>query len=215
MPSPVLPAQIKAAVADPSSSLCANFKDTLLKLPVLLSQWFSWAFNLNGTVSDAFKAEFQEPGTYLFLACISSRSDVLLCDGSAKTIATYPALAAAIGSTYGTSLDSTQFVLPDFRDKFPRGVATGSTTAIGQSGGSETIVMTQAQLVAHTHPMLFERAKNDTGSVDAAGTYCLNIQTGVTAQLNTGLAPDHADSATPDPINVVNPFLGCYIYIKT
>lgn len=45
----------------------------------------------------------------------------LLCDGSEVSRATYAALFAVIGETYGAGDGSTTFLLPDFRGRFLRG----------------------------------------------------------------------------------------------
>lgn len=46
----------------------------------------------------------------------------LMCDGSAVSRTTYPALFAAIGESFGSGDGSTTFNVPDFRGRFLRGV---------------------------------------------------------------------------------------------
>lgn len=81
----------------------------------------------------------------------------LLCDGSAVSRTTYAALFSAIGTTYGTGDGSTTFNVPDLRGRVPMGVdgAAGriaSNDALGQSGGSQTHTLTEAELPTHSHP---------------------------------------------------------------
>ena len=54
-------------------------------------------------------------------------SDFLLCDGSAVSRTQYAELFAAIGTTHGQGDGSTTFNIPDYRGRFLRGVAQGST----------------------------------------------------------------------------------------
>jgi microcystin-dependent protein len=70
----------------------------------------------------------------------------LECDGSSVLRATYPALFAAIGTTYG-SADGTHFTLPDARGYFARAWDHGAGRDSGRALGS-----TQTDLVkAHNH----------------------------------------------------------------
>lgn len=79
-----------------------------------------------------------------------------LCDGSALSRTTRVNLFNAIGTTYGAGDGSTTFNIPDLRGRVPIGVdgAAGriaSSDALGNSGGSETHTLTQAQLPSHQH----------------------------------------------------------------
>jgi len=66
-------------------------------------------------------------------------SGYLLCDGSAVSRATYAALFAVVGISFGPGDGITTFNLPDFRGLFPRGAGTNGslTDALGVafSGG--------------------------------------------------------------------------------
>jgi microcystin-dependent protein len=77
----------------------------------------------------------------------------LVCDGSAVSRATYSALFAAIGTTWGSGDGSTTFNLPDLRDRVPIGSSPGglagsrpSVRAVGQTGGEETHQLTFSEL---------------------------------------------------------------------
>jgi microcystin-dependent protein len=93
----------------------------------------------------------------------------LKCDGTGYATSTYPALFAAIGTTYGSSGG---FQVPSFTDRSPvgaGGTATGALTgtdgagvgiteaglgrAIGSTGGHASVTLTSAQsgVPSHTH----------------------------------------------------------------
>jgi len=76
----------------------------------------------------------------------------LLCDGSAVSRTTYADLFALIGTTYGAGDSATTFNVPDLRDEFIRGRATGRTVGSKQSGS----------LASHIHPV------SDPGHTHAA-----------------------------------------------
>jgi microcystin-dependent protein len=70
----------------------------------------------------------------------------LLCDGTGYDIATYPALYAAIGNTYGSA--SPTFLVPDMRTFVPY-----YTGVLNATAGVSTVTLTAAQsgLVSHAH----------------------------------------------------------------
>jgi microcystin-dependent protein len=74
------------------------------------------------------------------------------CDGSLLSIAEYDTLFALIGTTYGGD-GQNNFALPDLRGRVPihQGTSLGSTYTIGQTGGTETVTLTPAQIPLHNH----------------------------------------------------------------
>ena len=66
-------------------------------------------------------------GTVIAFAGATPPSGWLLCDGSAISRSTYSALFEAISTAHGSGDGSTTFTLPDYRGRFLRGVANGST----------------------------------------------------------------------------------------
>lgn len=79
----------------------------------------------------------------------------LNCDGSTPLIATYPALAAFLGTTFGGN-GSTTFGLPDLRGRVPVGLGTGTgggATAwtLGETVGEETHLLALTEVPAHNH----------------------------------------------------------------
>lgn len=73
----------------------------------------------------------------------------LLCDGAAVSRTTYATLYAVIGDTFGAGDGETTFNLPDLSGRVPLGVSMSH--ALGTTGGSETITITEAELPAHVH----------------------------------------------------------------
>jgi microcystin-dependent protein len=105
----------------------------------------------------------------------------LLCFGQTLLRLDWPALFAAIGTTYGTT-DSTNFLLPDKRGRVSAGKDNmGGTSAnrltnqsggldgdvIGATGGLETHTLTLAESPPHTHTF--------SGTTSSAGSHSHNI----------------------------------------
>lgn len=73
----------------------------------------------------------------------------LFCDGSAVSRTTYATLYAVIGDTFGAGDGSSTFNLPDLGGRVPLGVS--QSHALGTTGGSETVTLTESELPAHVH----------------------------------------------------------------
>jgi microcystin-dependent protein len=76
------------------------------------------------------------------------------CDGQLLPIATYEALFALIGTTYGGD-GQTTFALPDLRGRGPihQGTGPGLTPrTMGETLGQEAVTLTTAQAPVHSHP---------------------------------------------------------------
>ena len=77
----------------------------------------------------------------------------LVCNGASLLRATYPALFAAIGTTWG-AVDGTHFTLPDLRGRTPIGVGTGTgltARTLGATTGTETHLLTGAESGTSVH----------------------------------------------------------------
>jgi microcystin-dependent protein len=111
----------------------------------------------------------------------------LLCFGQAISRATYAALFAVVGTTYGSGDGSTTFNLPDLRGRVVAGEDDmGGTSAnrltglsggvdgdiLGAAGGAETHTLTTAELASHSHPAFYT---SDTGG-GATGVIGTSIQ---------------------------------------
>lgn len=87
----------------------------------------------------------------------------MLCQGQTLPISENEVLFQLIGTTYGGDGQQT-FNLPNLASRVPIHQGTspqGTSFVLGQSGGTETVTLTTAQIPSHTHPML--------GSTDPAG----------------------------------------------
>ncbi len=95
----------------------------------------------------------------------------LICNGNQVPISTYDALFSLIGTTYGGD-GVNNFKLPDLRGRLAIGQGQGvdkdkgkplTNRAIGSSGGSEYVTLTEATMPAHNHFAIASTAA--TGSV--------------------------------------------------
>jgi len=78
----------------------------------------------------------------------------LLCSGQCLLQAEHPELFAAIGTTYGDGGNpSTQFQVPGLNGRVVVGWAggTGQFSAVGNTGGSETVTLGTSQMPSHSH----------------------------------------------------------------
>ncbi|HJW03589.1 MAG TPA: tail fiber protein [Azospira sp.] len=76
-----------------------------------------------------------------------------LCDGSLLSIQQNAALFSLLGTVYGGNGTST-FALPDLRGRVPLGMGVGPDGQphnVGQAGGKEGEMLTQAQMPPHNH----------------------------------------------------------------
>jgi len=129
-----------------------------------------------------------------------------LCDGTLLPLSGNEALYSLIGVIYGGN-GTSDFGLPDLRGRLPIGMGQSQVSktvyAPGQSGGTETVLVTADQLPTHTHNLMASSAPGSSGSpennylatsansggtgaqdahyltpsVTVAGTYTLNQQT--------------------------------------
>ena len=78
----------------------------------------------------------------------------LACDGSNYVSATYPALSAVLGTTWGAP-GGGNFTVPDSRRRVSVGsggtAVSGPANTVGSVGGEETHVQSTAEIAAHTH----------------------------------------------------------------
>ena len=79
----------------------------------------------------------------------SAPTGYLLCNGAAVSRATYAALFAVYGTTFGSGDGATTFNVPDFRDRMP--IGAGSTYSLAATGGSATTTISSSNLPSHTH----------------------------------------------------------------
>tara|TARA_A100001391_G_scaffold205110_1_gene203558 strand:+ start:110 stop:1480 length:1371 start_codon:yes stop_codon:yes gene_type:complete len=143
--------------------------------------------NSSGTVALTSDVSASLPsGTVVPFAGSSAPTGYLLAQGQAVSRSTYSDLFSAIGTTYGTGDGSSTFNLPDLRGRVVAGKddmggssanrltdQTGGLNGdtLGDTGGSETHTLTEAQLAAHTHGAGSYTAALTSGSNSSQGGF--------------------------------------------
>lgn len=89
------------------------------------------------------------PGVINMFGGSQAPSGSLLCNGAAYSRTAYPALFAAIGTTYGAGDGANTFNVPNLQGRVPVGAGTGY--GLGSTGGAATVALTEAQMPAHSH----------------------------------------------------------------
>jgi microcystin-dependent protein len=78
------------------------------------------------------------------------------CDGSLLSITKYSTLYSLLATNFGGDGNS-NFALPDLRDRVPVGAGQGPGLTMrtqGEMGGVATVVLQNAHLSAHSHPIV-------------------------------------------------------------
>jgi microcystin-dependent protein len=83
----------------------------------------------------------------------------VLCDGSEISKSEYSTLFSIIGNTYGTPVNSSNFILPNLQQKIPLGKSNSNN--LGDKGGNSEITLSTNQLPSHDH----------TGTTTTAGLH--------------------------------------------
>lgn len=96
-------------------------------------------------------------------------SGFALCNGQALDRAQFAELFRLIGVKYGTT-SSSNFRVPDLSGRFLVGVGTGY--ALGDTGGSQTVALTAAQMPIHSHDVT---GKADQAGRAGVGMYASNV----------------------------------------
>lgn len=164
----------------------------------------------------------------------------LLCYGQAVSRSTYSVLFSVLGTVYGAGNGSTTFNLPDLRDLTTvgkgnmggstRGLISGAvsginSTTLGSSGGTESQILTEAQMPAHNHSGLTSSANidhvhnftaviadNPTATATNAGGSVVsssNEQVSVTGNMSSNTTHDHSFTTSTrggtDAVNNMQP----------
>jgi microcystin-dependent protein len=136
----------------------------------------------------------------------------LLCQGQLLPISENETLFQLIGTTYGGDGQST-FALPDLRGRIP--VHAGSGFILGQSGGSESVTLTVAQIPSHSHVPLANSGQGNqsdpTGHIWAASPTSLVYAAGAAAAMNPAGIPATGGS---QPHENMMPFLAINFIIS-
>jgi microcystin-dependent protein len=146
----VLDANGEATIFVPDSTLYKF----VLKDSADVTQWTEDNISVPST-TPAAAADPVPTGAILAYGGSSAPTGFLIGDGSAISRATYAALFAVLGTTYGAGDGSTTFNLPDLRQRFPIGkAAAGTANVLGATGGAIDHVHTGP---SHTHDVTVPR----------------------------------------------------------
>lgn len=91
-------------------------------------------------------------GSIVSYATTNPPNGCIPCDGSTFDRVDYPALYDALDPVF--IVDADTFTTPDLRGRTIIGAGDGvglTERTVGETGGEETVVLTEAQLAAHTH----------------------------------------------------------------
>jgi microcystin-dependent protein len=133
-----------------------------------------------------------------------------MCNGQSIPIQQQQALFAVLGLTYGGSMTSNQFNLPDLRGAVPMAAGTPSSkwglpdVPFGKKLGSTAVTLTSGNLPNHTHQAVAAVAPSAMTSTPAATTYVSRPTIGTTATYNAWVGPTTA-VPLPTPNTVMAP----------
>lgn len=145
------------------------------------------------------------------------------CNGELLKPSDYPELFALIGNTYGGNVEEGTFALPNLCGRIPLGYGTApelSAYTIGQTGGEETIQITEDQLPSHSHnsslKLSSDLAVNETPQVGdtvaaagfGSGLSATNVRAfGPANNLVDGHETTTSDTGGGLPVNLIQPYL--------
>jgi microcystin-dependent protein len=140
-------------------------------------------------------------------------SGFLECNGSAVSRATYSALFAIIGETYGSGDGSTTFNVPDLQDNVA--VGKSGTKPLASTGGANTVTSTGNVGGSHSHPGGGNPRVSPTSNPASTASNFFNPAN--TGNSGSGSGHSHNMSAnfTGDATSVVQPYLAIIYIIKT
>jgi len=104
-----------------------------------------------------------------------------LCEGQLMQIAQNQQLFSLLGATYGGDATRT-FALPDLRGRVPLNL--GANFAIGQRGGEEAHLLSEAEMPAHSHALMANATSQQVGPTAAPATV-LGMSLGKQLPFNT------------------------------
>lgn len=219
MSAPNPPSDFKALISTPSASLCSNFINTLLKLPVLIYNFMKWLLDDSGNISTAALTQIWKPGDLEFSACLQTEDGTrLLCDGREVSQATYANLYAAIGATYGVA-GAGNFKIPNYKGMAIVGIGSNTDTngltgtfSLGVKYGEykHTLLDSESGIASHSHVV---GLRGDLTGGGSAKAYCDHADAGSGGTMASATDAKSADANAA--MNIVQPSLGAYVYIRT
>ncbi len=138
-----------------------------------------YIYDSDMSTSDKWRNFMSTPaGSITMFGGSTSPEGWLLCDGTAYSTSTHPEyedLYAAIQNAYGGS-DGTDFQVPNLKGRMPVGLDSGQTEfdAMGETGGSKTHTLTEAEMPEHQHQI----GVNSQNYVDAGTNQILGSNNG-------------------------------------
>jgi microcystin-dependent protein len=134
----------------------------------------------------------------------------MFCDGQPLSISQYSTLFNLIGTTYGGN-GTTTFNLPDLQGRVP--ISQGASYIMGQSGGTETITLSTANMPAGFNSSDATASPGNTDTPEP-NTVMAQAQTAngqpvkfYAASSNTSLSASNA-GGSGQPISTQSPYLG-------
>lgn len=128
------------------------------------------------------------------------------CNGALLPISEYETLFNLIGTTYGGDGQET-YAVPDLQSRVP--IHQGGGFILGETGGVESVTLTQQQIPSHTHPVI---ATTAPGTSNTPAGNLLAQTSSVSPYLNDTASVDMAPNAIPgtggsQPHDNIQPFL--------
>lgn len=152
-------------------------------------------------------------GTLLDWPTVTAPTGFLLAYGQAVSRVTYADLFAVLSTTFGIGDGTTTFNLPDFRGRIAltkdnlggasaNRVTDSTADNIGESGGEETHILTEAELAAHNHDFNVANVAADT--VLNADTVALARSTSLISGNNYGIGKAQAPATAIHPSSIAD-----------
>ena len=161
--------------------------------------------SLQTTVNNNVVSYTVPTGTIAMWSTKTAPSGWLLCNGQAVSRSTYSKLYGVIGTTFGYS-SSSDFKVPDFRDRFPLGA--GNSYALNAHGGEKAHTLTTSEIPSHSHSYTRSEASSN-GHTMADGTSRTVLESTSSYSASTSYVGSSAAH------NNMPPYIGIYFIIKT